>query len=140
MWKPALLSFLDISCVLWCITDVQDRWNGGATLMETTLPRERLLTVEQVAEILQVHPQTVCGLLRAGQIRAAKVGRAWCGVCAPLWPHPLERPVQRPPAPGPAHFQPAGARRLRRYAGRGDGSGAGQSCGDVFGAGDRPVS
>ncbi|MFQ5342295.1 MAG: helix-turn-helix domain-containing protein [Anaerolineae bacterium] len=46
-------------------------------MIETTLPRERLLTVEQVAEILQVHPQTVYGLLRAGHIRAAKVGRAW---------------------------------------------------------------
>ena len=46
-------------------------------MIETTLPRERLLTVDQVAEILQVHPQTVYSLLRAGHIRAAKVGRTW---------------------------------------------------------------
>ncbi len=41
------------------------------------MPVEQLLRVDQVAEILQVHPQTVYALLRAGKIRAAKVGRAW---------------------------------------------------------------
>jgi excisionase family DNA binding protein len=41
------------------------------------MPIEQLLRVDQVAEVLQVHPQTVYNLLRRGKIRAAKVGRAW---------------------------------------------------------------
>jgi len=41
------------------------------------MPIEQLLRVDQVAEALQVHPQTVYGLIRNGKIRAAKVGRAW---------------------------------------------------------------
>jgi len=46
-------------------------------VVEDVMPIEQLLRVDQVAEVLQVHPQTVYGLIRNGKIRAAKVGRAW---------------------------------------------------------------
>lgn len=38
---------------------------------------ERYLTVEQAAQVLQVHPDTVRGWLRDSQLAGRKVGRAW---------------------------------------------------------------
>jgi len=38
---------------------------------------ERLLTVEQVSSILQVHWQTVLTYIKSGKLRAAKLGRGY---------------------------------------------------------------
>jgi excisionase family DNA binding protein len=38
---------------------------------------EKLLTVEEVAELLGVHPQTVYELVRSGTLAARKIGRVW---------------------------------------------------------------
>lgn len=39
--------------------------------------REKLLTPEQVAEMLQVHHLTVLKYLKAGKIRSIKLGRVY---------------------------------------------------------------
>ena len=38
---------------------------------------EKLLTVEEVAALLGVHPQTVYDMARSGAIKARKIGRVW---------------------------------------------------------------
>ncbi len=38
---------------------------------------EKLLTTEQVAGILQVHPFTVLKYIKTGKIKAIKLGRVW---------------------------------------------------------------
>ncbi len=38
---------------------------------------ERFLTVEQVAQTLQVHLDTVRHWLRTGQLKGSKIGRVW---------------------------------------------------------------
>lgn len=38
---------------------------------------ERYLTVEQAAEVLQVHPDTVRQWLRGSQLGGRKIGRIW---------------------------------------------------------------
>lgn len=38
---------------------------------------ERYLTVEQAAEVLQVHPDTVRQWLRGSQLAGRKIGRIW---------------------------------------------------------------
>jgi excisionase family DNA binding protein len=38
---------------------------------------QQIFTIEQAAEYLQVHTQTVYKLVRSGGIPAAKVGRDW---------------------------------------------------------------
>lgn len=44
---------------------------------ETELDDEEVLTGPQTAEILKVHLQTVQALARRGELRAAKVGKAY---------------------------------------------------------------
>ena len=39
--------------------------------------QERLLTTEQVAQILQVHPLTVLKYIKAGKLKGIKLGRVW---------------------------------------------------------------
>ena len=41
------------------------------------MTEDKIMTVEEVAEYLRVHFQTVLKLLRDGSIRAQKVGRSW---------------------------------------------------------------
>lgn len=36
-----------------------------------------VLTTEQVAEVLQLHPNTVKRMAGAGELRAVKVGKSW---------------------------------------------------------------
>lgn len=36
-----------------------------------------LMTIEEVAECLRLHPSTVCRLVRCGVIPAVKVGKQW---------------------------------------------------------------
>lgn len=36
-----------------------------------------VMTIEEVAEYLKVHSQTVYKMVREGQIKAVKVGRGW---------------------------------------------------------------
>lgn len=63
---------------LWTIVLISElHWVEVMMVMEVVMSIEQLLRVGQVAEVLQVHPQTVYGLIRNGKIRAAKVGRAW---------------------------------------------------------------
>ncbi len=38
---------------------------------------EKLLTVEQVASLLQVHWQTILNYIKAGKLRAVKLGRGY---------------------------------------------------------------
>ena len=38
---------------------------------------EKLLTSEQVAQILQVHPLTVLKYIKAGKLKGIKLGRVW---------------------------------------------------------------
>ena len=38
---------------------------------------EKYLTVQDAAEILNVHPRTVTKFLTTGQLRGAKIGRVW---------------------------------------------------------------
>ena len=38
---------------------------------------EKLLTSEQVAQILQVHPFTVLKYIKAGKLKGIKLGRVW---------------------------------------------------------------
>ena len=38
---------------------------------------ENLLTVEKVAALLGVHPQTVYDMARSGAIKGRKIGRVW---------------------------------------------------------------
>ncbi len=38
---------------------------------------ENLLTVEETAEKLKTHPETVRDFLRGGQLAGVKLGRAW---------------------------------------------------------------
>jgi excisionase family DNA binding protein len=38
---------------------------------------ERLLTSEQVAQMLQVHPLTVLKYIKAGKLKGIKLGRVW---------------------------------------------------------------
>ena len=43
-----------------------------------TMPEpERLLTTEEIAAILSVHPRTVMRWLREGKLKGLKVGRLW---------------------------------------------------------------
>lgn len=42
-----------------------------------TKDREKLMSVEEVAEYLGLHPQTVYSLLREGELRGHKLGRVW---------------------------------------------------------------
>jgi len=39
--------------------------------------QETYFTVEQIAELLQMHPKTVQRYIREGRLRAVKVGKAW---------------------------------------------------------------
>ncbi|MDA8217420.1 MAG: helix-turn-helix domain-containing protein [Chloroflexota bacterium] len=39
--------------------------------------KSAVLTVEEAAQYLRVHEQTVYQLLRTGQLKGAKVGRVW---------------------------------------------------------------
>jgi len=41
------------------------------------MSEERLLTIEEVADRLIVHPNTVRRLIKTGQLKAAKVGRLY---------------------------------------------------------------
>jgi len=41
------------------------------------LVSDKLLTTEQVAELLQVHPFTVLKYIKSGKIKAIKLGRVW---------------------------------------------------------------
>jgi len=38
---------------------------------------ERLLTTEEIAAILSVHPRTVMRWLRQGKLKGVKIGRLW---------------------------------------------------------------
>lgn len=38
---------------------------------------EQLYTVEQAAEILQVHPRTLRNWLNAGRVKGRQLGRVW---------------------------------------------------------------
>jgi len=38
---------------------------------------DKLLTTEQVAELLQVHPFTVLKYIKSGKLKAIKLGRVW---------------------------------------------------------------
>lgn len=38
---------------------------------------DRILTPEQVAELLQLHPFTVLNYIKQGQLRAARLGRVY---------------------------------------------------------------
>jgi len=38
---------------------------------------DKLLTTEQVADLLQVHPFTVLKYIKSGKIKAIKLGRVW---------------------------------------------------------------
>ena len=38
---------------------------------------EQVYTVEEVAEILRIHPKTVYKLLSSGELNGIKAGRAW---------------------------------------------------------------
>ncbi|MFC1647796.1 helix-turn-helix domain-containing protein [Patescibacteria group bacterium] len=38
---------------------------------------DKLLTTEQVAELLQVHPFTVLKYIKTGKLKAIKLGRVW---------------------------------------------------------------
>jgi excisionase family DNA binding protein len=44
--------------------------------METEMPL-RILTVRETAKLLQINEAAVRKLLRAGELRASKVGRLW---------------------------------------------------------------
>jgi len=48
---------------------------GACGSRESERMRMRLLTLREVAQYLQVHPGTVYRLVKAGQLRAARVGR-----------------------------------------------------------------
>lgn len=37
----------------------------------------QVFTVEQAAEYVQAHPQTIRKMIRAGRLPAAKIGREW---------------------------------------------------------------
>lgn len=37
----------------------------------------KYLTVQEAAEILNIHPRTVTNFLASGQLRGAKLGRIW---------------------------------------------------------------
>ncbi|MBU1445769.1 helix-turn-helix domain-containing protein [Patescibacteria group bacterium] len=39
--------------------------------------RSRLLTTEQVSQILQIHPFTVLKYIKSGKLKAIKLGRVW---------------------------------------------------------------
>lgn len=38
---------------------------------------ERILTVDQAAELLQLKPQTVREYIKAGKLKANKIGKSW---------------------------------------------------------------
>lgn len=44
--------------------------------MDTTM-QDRILTPEQVGEILQIHPFTVLNYIKQGKLRSAKLGRVY---------------------------------------------------------------
>ncbi len=44
---------------------------------EKTLMQESFYTVEQIAQMLQMHPKTVQRYIREGKLRAVKVGKGW---------------------------------------------------------------
>ena len=46
-------------------------------LYETKTERARILTLENVAQYLRVHPSTIYRLLKKRQLPAFKVGRDW---------------------------------------------------------------
>lgn len=39
--------------------------------------QDRILTPDQVAEMLQLHPFTILGYIKEGRLRAAKLGRVY---------------------------------------------------------------
>jgi len=46
-------------------------------LYDSKAERARILTLENVADYLRVHPSTIYRLLKKGQLPAFKVGRDW---------------------------------------------------------------
>jgi excisionase family DNA binding protein len=46
-------------------------------MVETTEETAQMMTIDEVAEYLQLHPLTVRRLAREGSIPAFKVGRQW---------------------------------------------------------------
>jgi excisionase family DNA binding protein len=56
-------------------TDQRSPGRARVEPRETENMRTRLLTLREVAQYLQVHPGTVYRLVKAGQLRAARVGR-----------------------------------------------------------------
>lgn len=69
----------------------------------------KLLTLNQAAEVLQVHPNTVRAWCQAGKLRASKPGRAW-RIRATELDRLLQEPVptarRLAPAPVPAIARP----------------------------------
>jgi len=54
------------------------------------MPTERFLTVQEVAELMRVSTMTVYRLIKAGDLRAARVGRSYR-----LREHEVETYLQR---------------------------------------------
>lgn len=57
-------------------------------------PADRLLTLRQAAEILQVHRDTVYGYVRRGEIPAVKIGGRWTISERLLWESVYEKSLQ----------------------------------------------
>jgi excisionase family DNA binding protein len=42
------------------------------------LSTKNVFTVEEVAELLGVHPETIRRAIKRKELKAAKIGKAWC--------------------------------------------------------------
>ena len=61
---------------------------------------EEVLTLEQAAALLHLHPRTVSALARAGKLPGRKVGKQWRFARARLVAH-ISDPARAPAAPEP---------------------------------------
>jgi len=55
----------------------EDR-SSGADMKKNTIPRlQEILTVEEISELLRVHPSTIYRMLKRNEIPGFKVGNDW---------------------------------------------------------------
>ena len=69
-----VVAVLKCSSHLWCRFETSE--TAVAQRRYTAMTKE-IMTTEEAAQYLQVHPETLRSKVRAGEVPAAKVGRAW---------------------------------------------------------------
>ncbi len=88
---------------------------GGASAAPERSGESPLLSVNDAAAYLAVHPRTIYRAIASGALEARKAGAQWRIAPAALdaWLKTREAPREKPPAPAPAPVRPARLSRGR---------------------------